>query len=382
MEHYFNQFVNNLHKFLSDLNRYSPSEDIANFLDVFDKLDMGKVILRYLSVIKDYEILLKNRDETLFDKPLKIFPNIDVSLIWIKLSNSRKQKIWTYLQMLYVISELIMHNGSPSSDDNNLDGMISSINNHNYDQSEVSTDTKSESDNKDDKNYKYDKYNKYDEYDKDDKNDKQLEFNPYVGIGQQNENYSVSEMFSGPMELPSDKPAGPGLGSLAGLVGIDKMVNVQELSDQLKNMKKEDIDEATKNIQSMLGANADDKTSDILKDMLTSITDELKNDNISNGNPIDNIVKIAESVASKMKPKIDDNNVDMSQLWSSTQNLATQCKDDNGQNLFDNNAVNPFDLINQMVNNLPNQNQQNMTEEEYLNSCNEMLKNMGINPKI
>ena len=125
------------------------------------------------------------------------------------------------------------------------------------------------------------------------------------------------------------------------MVGIDKMLNLGELTEQLKNMKKEDIDEATNSIKCLLGN--DDNTSNLVSDMLMNIQDELKKENISNGNPLDNIVKIAESVASKMKPKMDEDGVDMNKLWQSTQNLANQCANENGNSLFGN-GNNPFDL--------------------------------------
>ncbi len=146
-------------------------------------------------------------------------------------------------------------------------------------------------------------------------------------------------------------------------------------------MKKEDIDEATNSIKSLLGNNVDDNTSNLISDMLTNIKDELQKEDMSSGNPLDSIVKIAESVASKIKPKIEEDGIDMTQLWNSTQTLANQCKDQNGNDLFGGN-MNPFELVNQMMGGLDNQNPQgmqpNMTQEEYLNNCNEMLQSMGM----
>jgi len=66
MEEQYKNFVGNLFKFISALNRYHPHEGAKKFLEVFDKLDMGKVLLRYLNEMRQYEDQLKNRDEVIF----------------------------------------------------------------------------------------------------------------------------------------------------------------------------------------------------------------------------------------------------------------------------------------------------------------------------
>ena len=109
MENYYNQFVSNLKKFISDLNRYCPNEGCHNFLNVYESLDMGKVMVRYLGTMRKYENKLKNCDESLFTEKLALFPQIDMRELWVKLSSGQKKKIWTYLQLLYIQCEVILN---------------------------------------------------------------------------------------------------------------------------------------------------------------------------------------------------------------------------------------------------------------------------------
>jgi hypothetical protein len=317
MEHFYNKFVKTLRDFLKDLNRYVPNDGCTQFLKCYDQLDMHKVILRYVGMMKEHEQHLKDMDECVFSEQLIVFPGINLTELWTKIPNEKKNKIFIYLHTLLVISDMMIQSISENeisqaSTETNNDSEVSPL-------LPVSTKITSEVCNN-------------------------LEFNPYIGIGGEESNLSVNEMYSG--KLPDEQIQKPGLSSLASMVGIDKMLNLSELTDQLKNMKKEDIDEATNSIKCLLGD--DENTTNLVSDMLTNIQAELKKEDISSGNPLDNIVKIAESVASKMQPQMDEDGIDMSKLWQSTQNLANQCSDDNGNNIFGN-GMNPFDLINQMM---------------------------------
>ena len=108
---------------------------------------------------------------------------------------------------------------------------------------------------------------------------------------------------------------------------IDNKLNMEYLSKQLKNITKEQIEDSTKNIKSLLG-DVDENTSEMISLMLTDIKDELCKDNATSNdgsNPINNFLKmakIAESVAHKMIPKIDPKKVDMEKLLNSTKNIA------------------------------------------------------------
>ena len=152
------------------------------------------------------------------------------------------------------------------------------------------------------------------------------------------------------------------------MLGVDKMLNMEELSKQLKNINKSEIDEATANIKNLLGSNVDENTSDMIGNILNDITDQLKASDLSNGDPIQNIISIAERVAQNTLPKIDKNKVDIKKVFESTQNLANNYKDKDGKPLMANfgNGVNPLDILSSLMqnpNNPPNKDQMKMAQE-------------------
>lgn len=407
MENNYTAFVQNLHRLVFDLNRYVPNDGSKNFLKVFDKLDMGKVMLRYLSTMREYETELQAKDESLFTLIYDIFPGIKLDEIWPQLSSSRKKKVWTYLQILYIQSELVLdYESAQQSTDKKevLEGLVNNVNQYN---NEVKLSEKEPIDKDVDKQ----NTKKEDSLCEGDTSivttNPPLEFNPFVGVGESNVEYSTTDMFAGVENLP-DEEMTPGLSSFASMIGIDKMIpNLDQLKDQLKNMNKEDIDEATNNIKSLLGDNVNEETSNLISDMLTNITDELKKEQANEEDPLKNIFKIAETVATKMKSKVENSNVDMKELLNSTQNIANNCKDQEGNPLFNKNA-NPFAMLSQMLDpqmqgppgpmdptgsgglvveeldgeplpNQPNQNmpQLNMTPEQQ-QFANQMLQNFGL----
>lgn len=369
MEQHYKQFEKNLYNCISDFNRYTPNEGANEFLMLFDKLDMGKVMLRYLNIMRDHQEKLNNRDESIFSQKLNIFPKIDMSVYWNKFTTGQKNKMWTYLQILYVQSELVLNfkeSSEPSSDKNKIiKSMISDVDKYTDTNNDQQTNLQNNLQNNLQTNLQISlqanqQINK-------------LDFNPYIGIGNTNIEYNVNDILSGPESFPdAQQLSTPGLGSIAGMVGLDKMLNLNELSEQLKNMNKEDIDAATDNIKGLLGGNIDEGTSSLISDMLHNIKDELKKDDIASGNPMDTIIKIAETVAEKMKPRIDSEGIDMNKLLTSTQNLTNNCKDSEGNSMFSQ-GMNPFNLLGKLVNQSGE-----LNEEDCMKQCNDMLKNMGL----
>lgn len=342
MEQHYKNFITTLYNFMNDLNRYSHNDNIHKLIQVYNQLDMAKVIFKVANFTKEFANDINNKNQSIFDKPLFILPEIDLSLQWSKLTTAQKNKSWTYLHILSIESDFLMNFDKQSSE-------VQSVHVSQPTEQITQTETSQEP--------------------------KHLDFNPYVGVGTNDGNYGVNELYSATPNLKDDKPTAPGISSVLSMLGVDKMINMDELSQQLKNMKKEDIDNATNNIRSLLGNNIDENTSALINDMLTGITTELNNKNVGNGDPLQNIMKIAESVATKIQPRMENQNFDMSKLLNSTQTLADQCKDDSGKPLFSGNT-NPFAMLNQLTGLMKNN--QEMSEDQYIQNCNNMLKNMGF----
>ena len=348
-EKYYQDFVQNLYRFFSDLNRYTPNETTSEFLSVFNKLDMGKMMLRFISTMRENESKLKSRDETMFDSSVEIFPGIHLDDLWKKLTDKQKNKIWTHLQILNIQSEILMNFVDKEEENEDLN----KVNDLNLKKNIVT------------ENQEVEEFK---------------DFNPYIGVGGNGNDCSIDQLYSGYKDLPKEIEK-PSIDSIINMVGIDKYIpNLKEISDKLKNMDKDDIDKATNDIKSLLGKNGDKNTTDFISNVLGNISEELKKEDISKGDAIKNIFKIAENVANKVRPSLDKQNIDMGAVFNSTKNIANQCKDENGQAIFPEN-MDPFTTVeNIMKGNLQNMDL-NKSQEEYLKQCNNMLKNMGLNFK-
>lgn len=324
MEKDYKNFVLTLYSLINDLNRYYKTDGTTELLKVFEKLEMPKVIVKVNTTLSQYSKHINDKDSTMFKQSLLLLPDLDMSKYWEKLTSGQKNKIWTYLKILYLESDILI-NHKPNIEAN----------------TNTSQDT----------------------------------FDPFVGVGT-NEEYNVEDVMKA-RELADTEVSSPGIESMISLLGLDKMIDMSALSEQLKNIKKEDIEGITDNLKNYLGEKGGDKASQLVSDIITNISEELSN-NINNNNdtkPISNIFNIAKNVAGKMKSKVNQQDVNMQDIINTSQNLVEQCKDDSGAPIFKNN-VNPFSMLSQLSN-------KNMTQKEYMDQCNNMLQQMGMdNPDI
>lgn len=335
MQQHYENFLTTLYRFIQDLDRYHQTDETKQVLEIYNKLDMAKVIFRVYTLLKESNTKISSKDETLFNKPFELLPNVNVSLCWPNLVTGRKQKVWTYLSILQIESDILVNQPYKSAQ-----------------QSQQTTQTPKEP----------------------------LIFDPYVGIGGEtpNKEYNVEQMYASLANMPDEgSTAGPGLASIAKLIGLDKMVNFEELSEQLQNMKPEDIENATNNIKEMLGNNMDENTTSMLNSMLTDISSEMKSVNLGGGDPFKNIMNVAETVAGKMKPKIQSGELDINKLVNSTQLFASQCKDKDGNPIFGE-GTNPFSMLNQLAASMAGRGNQPMSEKQMMDQANNMLRSMGM----
>lgn len=299
---YQSQFKQTLHSFIKDLDRYNPTIGTKCMLERFDQLNMALVRNRLSPVLKSNEKSLKNKDNSLFNNSFIILPNIDLKDIWIGLSSGQKKKVWTYLNLLLALVDLFI-----DSVDNSVDNSV----------------------------------------DEEKGKEEDIEFNPFVGVGKDGElgvNDIIGEDDDGPPEV--------GIGSMTKMLGLDKILDVENLQSELKNMNEEEIDKATQSIKSMIGPQMGGNAGNLIDNMLKNVTDELKNNDLSKGDPMKNIMKIAESVAAKMKPEIDDGDVDVDEMFKQKEgdepnafNMIGQMMNEAGNG----GAFNPMMMIQQMM---------------------------------
>lgn len=386
---YYTDFKNTLLKFVSDLNRYTPNDGCQMFIKVFDKLEMSKVVLRYVVLMKDHETKLENKDESLFESPLTVFPGIELSELWTKLSKGHKVKIFTYLRMMLIQSYVILQTEQQQQQQ----------------QKQKQEQELEESSSKKPKRKRagrtvrdvksittlatYNKKGPADTVDEDKKTDSNQpappDFNPFVGVGGDvsMEEYGVEHMYceiTG--EIPSGKPK-LGLASIGKMLGLDALLkssglDLSNISGMLKNIDKEKIDEATNTLKSLLGQSADldDKTSDMISSLVADITDELGNQDINDDDdPLESIFKIANNVSKRIKPKFENGDIDISKMFK----MPTNSTGVDG----DAPAFNPMDMIGKMFSQMQQQTngEQGATGEENGGNPMDMIKNMmsGLN---
>lgn len=360
---------------LLDIIKKDPSSQQlqTEILDkTIDSEKKGNIIKKVFMLLDKYYDFLNSNDVKLFnliinrDKGIAkvaVIPGINLGSLWKKIDENGKSKIWVYLKYMYIASS-DMIGASNDNNDVTSENKIKTI----RDSLKISTKTIFD-----------DFLSKFPNSTAIDKK----EFNAFIGVGSNISNYGVEDLLKSAKvetEQSNNTASGIGMGNIANMIGLDKMVNLEEISKQLKNITKEQIDEATKNIKSLLG-DIDGQTSEMIDLMLTEMTNELKKDDVGEGNPVSNLMKIAENVAQKMVPKMGEKKIDMNKLWDTTKNIAAKCNDKNGKPLFDG-PNNPLSLVTglmeKQMQSMKDPSKKKMSQDEYLKECQGIMKDLGM----
>lgn len=236
------------------------------------EFDQGRIIKKIYRVLtQNLDKLYPDPDKSLFtlknDKgeTVTLIPGLDMGLVTGSLNEENTTMLWGHIYMLYVSSV----------------AMISAINNHKKEGKvwEIIPKIK-------------EKVTKMGMFGK--------SFNPFVGLMQETTEYNVKTMFEKVDDLKA--PAGPSMEDIFKMTGVDKLVDVNQLGDQLKNVKQEDIDEATSSIAKLLGAEYDNDVKEVCGTLVEGIVNDLK------ANPdggLKSMFDTAKSVTEKLGPKID-----------------------------------------------------------------------------
>lgn len=309
MSDYFNLFITNLYKFISDLNRYIPDPQLDLFIESFNNIDFNMIIVRYLKKIRPFQNSLKTNDESIFEKSLFIFPEIDISNFWPKLNKGQKGKIFAYLQVLYIQAELILEN-----------------------------------DNKENINFL--------------NNIKTNEFNPFIGLGEENA-FNIECMKEGIDNLVETDVGAPGIESMLGTLGIDKMLDVDSILKNLNQMSDEEIENTTSTFQKMFHGNK--KVETFMEDIISNFRQELKENIKPEKNNFADVMKMAQNVSEKIKPDIKKEDIDVGQLINNLKNMTPNDNSPlsnqlhNLANIMGKFAKNPSAAnMNKMMANMPN----------------------------
>jgi len=381
---YRDLFIVNLRLLLEDIVQNVPDGKYVKlsaykYIDAIDgknanqTLDATKVsaivqkVYTMLTLSSNFK-LLEKQDNKIFQITQKkgkeeivitIIPGINLDEAYSFYNKQQQQALWKYLENIFYCSTQLLYLVNPECVDKQILTMVDKYALSEKDANNIYADLKAK--------LPQSILNKY----------VNKEFDPFVGVGVTKKDYSVQDLMESTATIPKETGMS-GLGGLTSMLGVDKMFDMSKLTEQLKNISKEDIDEATQNIKELLGNNVDSNTSDMINMMLHDITDELKKENLGEGNPISNIGKIAETVAQKVMPKIDPKKIDMSKIFNSTQNLAKNLADKQGNKIFGD-KENPLAMLsNIMENQMKNMNGGKKPSNEDIKKQLDMMKKMGL----
>mgnify|MGYP000073670105 CR=1 FL=1 len=318
-------FIRNLYKLISDLERYYPNNNTKKYLQVFDKLDINKILLKIYNSLKKVKEEITKNDTKIFNEPFVLLPNLDLSNIWKNLTNKQQKKVWAYLNVLLLSCDILL-----------------------------STDEDEEKEQKQEKNL-------------------------YEGIGVSNELIGVNDL-TNPAYLDktnekneTNETFNPlnmlpgGVNSMASMLGVDNLIDVSAIKDALNKMSDEDIEQATDEMNKLI-CNDDAGTSNLMKDILKNIKTELTSN--KNLNSMEDLLNTVTNISSKFNPE-SFKSIDPNKLMKNALNMMN-VKDEKGESLFDKKSM---DNINSLMNNLVN-NKDN--PEKYKEQCEEALKNLNL----
>jgi hypothetical protein len=124
-------------------------------------------------------------------------------------------------------------------------------------------------------------------------------FNPFIGLQVESGNYNIETMFE---NVEKSTPSGPNIEDMLKLTGVDKLIDIGNLKEQLNNVKQEDINDATKNITKLLGAEDDQDINDVCSTLVEGIVAKLQS-NPDGG--IKNLFEITGEITKTMGDKLD-----------------------------------------------------------------------------
>jgi hypothetical protein len=163
---------------------------------------------------------------------------------------------------------------------------------------------------------------------------KEYEFvNPFIGLNVKTGEFNVKDLFDNidangdQSDMTSDMSS-----SVLKMSGMDKMFDMKELSKQLKDIKEDDINEATEKITNLIGAKGDSDVSEICGELVKNVVNDLQNDTSGNLNMFGIAQSVAQRVGGNMKNKDKFNKAatQVNKFMNNSENMLKDLKDDKG----------------------------------------------------
>jgi hypothetical protein len=252
--------------------------------------DNGTIIKKLFMVLKNNIELVQTQNENLFtkrnakNKITTIIPGLDIRLIYQFLSDKDKQTIWNYIKLSFIATVKLIYSSNKSKCDENITKIS--------DQFEI-------------------------ELAKNGINTNEMKFNPFIGTGNSKidiksveNNVDASNIFN--------------------MLNIDKLIDVNQLKEQLNVLSEADIKKTTDSITHMLG-NADDDVKEVCTTLVQNLVEDLKQ------NGLQNLFETLKNVSDKVSKKIDVTKIKktagaMNSFMEKSEEHFKNMKDENGNN--------------------------------------------------
>jgi len=271
-------------------------DDIINqYKNQTNDMDQVKVIKKVFKVLTQNKELLKNHDISLFTvrtpegKIMTIIPGLNISLNISLMTEQQLDDLWANVETMFVTSVKMVYLMTDSTRHSKevLD-LVSHL-----EQGAM----------------------------------KKLQNNFFMGLNTNGENLvNMEQLMSSDVVIPgTDANAG-----ILGSLGIDKLMDTNNLANEIKKFDDKDINETINTLTSMLGNDSDIK--DVCSTMVKSVLEDIKT------NGIENMFTIAERVSNKIGDKIDPEKMaktanGMNDLIKNNSEQLNNLKDDKGNPL-------------------------------------------------
>ena len=282
-------------KKVSHENLRKTCDDIINqYKNQESDIDQVKVIKKVFKVLTQHKNLIKTRDNSLFSvrtpegKIMTLIPGLNINLNISFLNEEQKNILWENIESMFVTSVKMIY-------------LMTDESRHSKEVLELVS-----------------------EFEK--KTLKKLQNNFFMGLNASKEEdiVNMDQLMSSDIVIPGTDAKSGILGSL----GVDKLMDVNNLTNEIKKFTEDDISDTINTLTSMLGNDSDIK--DVCSTMVKSVLDDIK------VNGIENMFSIAERVSGKIGNKIDPEKMaktasGMNDLIKNNGDKFKDMKDENGK---------------------------------------------------
>ena len=256
-------------------------------------VDHVKIIKKVFYVLKDNVELIKTKNSNLFtirnreNKITTIIPGLNINLIYSYLSDEQQNELWTQIYIMFVSTVTMVY--ANTSETRHKQHVLDAVD---YCKKELAKSSNPM-------------------------------INVFMGLGNSDKDLNLESLMNKDIMIPGTEANAGLLGSL----GVDKLMNLDNLSNEIKNFTENDVNETIDTLGGLLGNDTD------VKDVCTTMVKTVINDLKTNG--IENIFDVAKRVSSQLAGKIEPNKMaktanKMTDLMSKNSDKLKDLKDDNG----------------------------------------------------